>query len=95
LYALGNERPAALLEVEQALCNCIMRIMGGSDAVTQLQRFLEEYDAMKLKWAANGITDLHHNFFDNGKAFSSQVHVMPLMCSFQPSLHFLLNLPPM
>jgi hypothetical protein len=58
--------------------------MGGSDAVTQLQRFLEEYDAMKLNWAANGITNLQHNFFDNGDAFSSQVHVMPLMCSFQP-----------
>jgi hypothetical protein len=72
-----------------------MRIMGGSDALTQLQHFLEEYDEMKLNWAANGITDLHHNFFDNGDTFSSPVHIIPLMCSLQPSLNLLLNLSPM
>ncbi len=66
LYALGNDRPSALLDVERDLCNCIMRIMGGSDAETELKRFLEEYDARKLVWAADG-TDLGLNFFDNGK----------------------------
>jgi hypothetical protein len=76
LYALGNERPAPLLDVERALCNCIMQIISGSDAITQLQLFLETYDAMKLDWTARGITDLHLNFFDNGQRFSNEVHVM-------------------
>jgi hypothetical protein len=66
LYALGNNRPPALLEVERDLCNCIMRVMSGSDAVTQLKRFLEDYDERTHVWAANG-TDLGLDFFDNGR----------------------------
>lgn len=54
-----------------------MRIMGGSDAEAELKRFLEEYDARKLAWEADG-TDLGLNFFDNGEMvcsnFLKQVH---------------------
>ena len=71
MYALGNERPRTLLEVEQALWACVLRIVCGSDAETQLKRFLVEYDAMKLAWEAEGVTDLSLGFFDNGKSFYS------------------------
>lgn len=91
LYALGNERPAALLEVERALCNCIMKIMAGSDAETQLKLFLEEYDAMKLAWEANGM-DLSLDFFDNGEAICSQGISLALMYCCQPFLDFPPNL---
>jgi hypothetical protein len=65
---MGNERPAPLLEVERGLCNCIMKIIAGSDAETQLKLFLKEYDAMKLDWEAKGMTNLRLDFFDNGEA---------------------------
>jgi hypothetical protein len=69
--------------------------MGGSDAVTELQRFLEEYDAMKRSWTAKGMLDLQLDFFDNREQFSSKVDIMILMYVFQPSLNYLLDQNPL
>lgn len=74
LYALGNDRPAALLEVERELCNCIMEIMGGSDAETQLKHFLEKYDAKQQTWATDG-RDLGLDFFDVGETVCSHLFI--------------------
>jgi hypothetical protein len=79
LYALGNDRLAALLEVEQELCNCIMEIMGGSDAETQLKRFLEKYDAMQQTWATDG-RDLGLDFFDVGETVFNHLFIEVYSC---------------
>jgi hypothetical protein len=46
-YALGNERPAALREVEKLLWTAIMNIACGSSAEKELKTFLEQYELLK------------------------------------------------
>lgn len=65
-YALGNERPAALHQVERLLWTAIMNIASGSSAERELKRLLDEYELLTKEWEAEGMTDLHLNFFQNG-----------------------------
>jgi hypothetical protein len=64
-YAFGNDRPAGLHEVEKLLWTAIMNIACGSRAETELRAFLEQYELLTQRWAAEGVTDLHLNFFVN------------------------------
>jgi hypothetical protein len=64
-YALGNERPAGLREVEKLLWTAIMNIACGSSAEKELRAFLDQYELLKQRWEAEGVTDLHLNFFAN------------------------------
>jgi hypothetical protein len=65
LYSLGNERPAGLRKVEQALWSAIMRIACGSSAEKELKAFLAAFDVIQERWHAQGVTDLDLEFFQN------------------------------
>ncbi len=65
-YALGNERPHALREIERALWGVIMRIACGSSAEKELKMFMVEYKDIAERWRLQGVTDLDLSFFLNG-----------------------------
>ena len=65
LYALGNQRPDALSEVEDALWYMIIKIAGSSTAKAELEELQVKYAAMKQRWNASGI-NLFLDFFQIG-----------------------------
>jgi hypothetical protein len=67
LYALGNERPAGLREVEEALWSAVMRLACGSSAEKELKGFLDVFDVIQERWHAQGVTELHLDFFHKRK----------------------------
>lgn len=65
LYSLGNQRPEALSEAEEALWYMILRIAGGSTAKAEIEELVVKYAAMKQRWKASGI-DMCLDFFQIG-----------------------------
>jgi hypothetical protein len=80
-HALGNNKPAPLLDAEDAFWRAIGRIASGSFAEREMRNFINEFQEITDKWENLGVL-VDYSFFDNGMLQQSLSHTLlsQLLC---------------
>jgi|SRR5215472_4084840 len=65
-HSLGNTKPQALREVENALWRAILRVASRSSAGRELREFTQEYKDLLDNWKKDDV-HMDYHFFDNCK----------------------------